>query len=275
MPRRSFSRPCLLQLVPLANRLVLSWRFGYAEAGYFSLANDIGIRILAAIASAMDVYLFQLAVRADESEGSGGARAQLADNMTIVLAVVLPVAAGLWVATPSLEALIAPEAFRGPFGRYFAASLPGLAAFALLMYAVAPVFQIAKRTAPMIAAGVAACAADALLIAGSSSAGEDGVALAYAQTAALIVGLVVAIWYAARADARWPGARDLAAIVFASAAMIAVLLPLRARAPGLTTLAAQTALGLVVYGALVYLLDVAGIRARLTIRGLAPQAGAG
>ena len=195
--------------------------------------------------------------------------------MTIVLAVVLPIAAGLWVATPSLEALIAPEAFRGPFGRYFAASLPGLAAFALLMYAVAPVFQIAKRTRPMIAAGLGACAADAVLIAGWSAAGEGGVALAYAQTAALIAGLAVAIVFAARAKALWPSARDLAAIVFASLAMIAALSPLRARDAGLATLAAETALGLYVYGALVYLLDVAGVRAKLTMRALARQAGAG
>jgi O-antigen/teichoic acid export membrane protein len=265
----------LLQLVPLANRLTLSWRFGYAEAGYFSLANDIGIRILAAIASAMDVFLFQLAVRADEHDGPSGARSRLADNMTIVVAVVLPVAAGLWAVTPSLEALIAPEAFRGPFGYYFAASLPGLAAFALLMYAVAPVFQIAKRTSPMIAAGLGACLVDALLIAGSSAAGQAGVALAYAQTAALTAGLVMAVVFAMRADALWPSARDLAAIVFACVAMIAALLPLRALDPGLATLAAETALGALVYGALVYLFDVAGVRARLSIRSLARQAGVG
>ena len=63
----------LLQLIPFANRVIVSELYGIGETGQFSLANDLGVRILSAIGSTLDVLLFQLAVRADESHGAEGA----------------------------------------------------------------------------------------------------------------------------------------------------------------------------------------------------------
>ena len=134
----------LFQLIPLGNRLIVSGLFGFGEAGQFSLANDLGFRILGAIASTFDVLLFQLAVRADEAHGAEGASAQLAENMGVVFAVILPTSVGLWLVLPSFQALIVPEAFRGPFAVYLSAMLPGLFCYAILQYSVAPISRSAK-----------------------------------------------------------------------------------------------------------------------------------
>jgi O-antigen/teichoic acid export membrane protein len=252
----------LFQLIPLGNRLIVSGLYGFGETGQFSLANDLGVRILGAIASTFDVLLFQLAVRADEAHGAKGAGAQLAENMTVVFAVILPTTIGLWLALPSFQALIVPEAFRGPFAVYLAAMLPGLFCYALLQYAVAPIFQIGKRTAPMIASALSACAADmVLLVVLPRSA--DGYWLAMAQSGALIVGLTVGLALAAATRPVWPRGLDILSTLVAAAAMMVVVLPLRAQAPGVLVLVAQMGLGGLVYGAVAYGLDIAGLRTRI------------
>jgi O-antigen/teichoic acid export membrane protein len=253
----------LFQAIPLVNRTVVSGLFGFGETGQFSLANDLGVRVLAAIASTLDVLLFQLAVRADEAHGPARARAQLAENMTTVLAIVLPTAIGLWLVLPSFEALIVPEAFRGPFARYLTAMLPGLAAFVLLQYTISPIFQIAKRPTPMIVVGVSACAANGAFIL-LLPRGDDGLFLAFAQSGAQIVGLLAGVLLAATTRPHWPRLRDLAALVFAAGTMAVIVLPLRGRPPGVVTLLAEVGVGIIAYATLAYLLDIAKLRARLT-----------
>src|SRR5262249_36944918 len=151
----------------------------------------------------------------------------------------------------------------GPFARYLSAMLPGLAAFVLLQYTISPIFQIAKRPAPMIIVGLAACAANAAFIL-LLPRGHDGLFLALAQSGAQIVGLLTGVLIAALPRPHWPRLRDLASLVFAAGTMAAIVLPLRARPPGVATLLAEVAAGIIAYAALAYLLDIAKLRARLT-----------
>jgi O-antigen/teichoic acid export membrane protein len=264
-----------LQLLPIANRIVLGWMFGYAEAGRFSLASDIGTRMLFAVASAMDVMLFRLAVRAAESGDPGAARRRVADNAAVVLAAILPLAAGLWATAPSLEAAIAPAAYRGSFGPTLVAALPGLACFATLMYAVGPTYQIAQRTQTMIAAGLAACLGEAALIALAPRLAASGVGIAWAQSGGLATALIVAIILAGRQGAAAPPLKELAALAAAAALMAAAVLPLRALPPGPTTLALQVATGAAVYAAALIAFDAAGARgfARSLARRLSAPSG--
>ena len=252
----------LLQFIPLANRMIVSALYGYGETGQYSLANDLGVRILATIASTFDVLLFQLAVRADETEGAEGGRAQVAENMGVVFAVVLPACAGVWLVLPSFQALIIPAAFRGPFGVYLTAMLPGLLCYVLLQFAVAPIFQIGKRTAPMIASALSACAADGVLLV-ALPRGSDGYWLALAQSGAFVVGLVVGTALAATTRPVWPRGLDILSTLVATAAMVVALLPLRSQAPGLVVFVTQAGLGILLYGALAYALDIVGFRMRI------------
>jgi O-antigen/teichoic acid export membrane protein len=252
----------LFQFIPLANRTLVSGFFGFGETGQYSLANDIGVRVFSATAASLDVLLFQLAVRADETHGPARARTQLAENMMIVLAIILPTGVGLWLVMPSFEALIVPEAFRGPFARYLTTMLPGLVAYVILQYTISPIFQIAKRTSPMIVAALAACLADGLLIA-LLPRGGDGFSLALAQSGAQAVGLLAALALAATARPLWPAWRELAALALATGVMAVIVMPLRLRAPGVLVLAAQVGVGAGSYAALAYLLDIAHVRARI------------
>ena len=84
----------LYQVIPLVDRALIAQRYGFAESGQFSLAYDLGIRIVLAIGSTLDVLLFQLAVRTDETHGADQSRRQIGRNMGVVVAVLAPTCMG-------------------------------------------------------------------------------------------------------------------------------------------------------------------------------------
>jgi O-antigen/teichoic acid export membrane protein len=248
------------QVIPLLNRSYLAARFGFAEAGVFSLPADLGLRLFATLGTAMDMVLFQLAVRTDETHGREAAQAHVARNLALVAAVLLPFAAGLWLVLPSFEALLVPEAFRGRFAETMALLIPALLALSLIQYALNPVFQLRKATLPVTAAALAALVADAALLPVLTARfGPLGVAAA--QAGGFVAGAVVLGVLALRA-ARLPW-RDLALAAAATAVMAGALWPLRALHPGVGALATQVVLGAAVYAALALAFDIAGARALL------------
>lgn len=255
----------LYQLAPLLNRAIIADQYGFAETGQFSLAYDIDVRIVAAIGSTLDVLLFQIAVRADESHGVAEGKAQLARNMALVFAIVLPACAGLWLVLPSVEAILVPEQFRGPFAHYLGLMVPGLFAFAMINYAVNPIFQLAKRTAPLIAAAVLAVAADLVAVLLMPRA-ADATGIALAQAGMFIVALAALLVFAAFTRPQWPRARDLAGAALGALAMAAALFPMRAWGEGPLALLAQVVVGGAIYGAIVIALNVAGLREVLDAR---------
>jgi hypothetical protein len=64
-----------------------------------------------------------------------------------------------------------------------------------------------------------------------------------------------------RAQPVWPSFWDLYAAAVGTGAMFVVLMPTRGMAPGFLTLIVQIAAGAAVYGAMVLLFDIAGLRA--------------
>ena len=249
----------LYQLIPLANRDLAARFFGFAETGRFALAFDLGQRAVQAIGSAMDVLLFQIAVRAHESHGEAHAKAQVARNMATVFAILAPACVGAWIVVPSVEALIVPEAFRGPFAHFLSLMLPGLFCLSLGQYAVGALFQITRKTWPMVVAALAAAVADPLFFL-ALPRGNDASSLAIAQSLSFAVGLVALIGFAQFHAPQWPRARDLALTALGCAGMAALNVPLRGFAPGLAILLLQIALGVGFYGAMVALFDIAGLR---------------
>lgn len=248
--------------IPLTNRAFISSHYGFAETGQFSLAYDIGTRLIAAIGSAMDVLLFQIAVRADELHGREKAREQVAANMATIFAILLPAAAGLWLILPSLEFLIVPSEFRGPFAHYLTLLLPGLFAFGVMNFAINAFFQISKATLPLIGAAIMACLTNAALI-WLAPVAQDASRFALAQTGAFFAALFTLMLFAARGGASWPRLRDIALTIAATAAMCAALLPLRAWEPGVVTLIVQVAAGAFVYILAVAVFDIARLRSHI------------
>ncbi len=245
--------------MPLASRSIVASVYDFAETGQFSLAYDIGMRAVMAFGSALDVLLFQIAVAAHEEHGEDRAREQVAHNMGVVFAFLLPACAGVWLILPSVEALIVPGQFRGPFGHYLGLLLPGLFAMSFLNFGVNPVFQISKRTAPLIVAALAAVAVSLLLLF-LLPWGHDASNLAIAQAGGYLAALAVTIWFALRAQPVWPSFWDLFAAAVGTGAMFLALSPLRAMAPGFVTLFVQIIAGAVIYGVMVAAFDIAGLR---------------
>jgi O-antigen/teichoic acid export membrane protein len=245
--------------IPLANRSILAILDGFSETGQFSLAYDFGTKAVQAIGSALDIVLFQIAVATHELHGSVQARHQIARNMTIVIAMVLPACTGLWLTLPSIEELVVPEAFRGPFDVLLPLMMAGLFCMAMIQFAINPIFLIQKKTLPLIAAALVACAADPILLLVLRQ--DDGASsLAIAQTGAMLAALIVLIGFASLTWQQWPRPRDLAVAVFANALMGAIVLPMRSQEPGLATLFEQIATGVIIYAVVVLGLDVAGLR---------------
>jgi O-antigen/teichoic acid export membrane protein len=245
--------------IPLANRSIIAAVYGFSETGQFSLAYDFGTKAIQAIGSALDIVLFQIAIAMHELRGPAEGRQQVARNMTIVVALVLPACTGLWLTLPSIEYLIVPHEYHGHFGELLPLMMTGLFCMAIIHYAIYPIFQIEKKTIPLVAAALAACIADAALI--LLLPGRDGASsLAIAQAGAMVVALVVLVGFASAAKPQWPRLRDLAVIVLANAVMSVSILPMRDDMPSLTTLALQVATGVLSYAAVLLVCDIAGMR---------------
>jgi O-antigen/teichoic acid export membrane protein len=256
--------------IPLANRSLIAIDYGFSETGQFSLAFDIGMKAIQAIGSGLDVLLFQIAVATHDRLGAAGSKQRIADNMAIVIAIILPACVGIWLVLPSVQDLIVPSDYRGPFGDLLTLMLPGLFCFAMILYGLNPIFQIAKRTGPLIGAAVVGCIADPviLLVLPPSEGARD---LAIAQSGAFAVALLALIAVARVARPRWPRLRDIMATCLGTGAMAAALLPLRAESPGFIVLIEQIGLGIVTYALVVALLDIANLRTILITR-LRPMA---
>ncbi|WP_245300276.1 lipopolysaccharide biosynthesis protein [Methylocystis bryophila] len=252
----------IYQAVPLATRAVVADVFDFAETGQFALAFDLGMRAILALGSALDVLLFQIAVAAHENHGDDEARWQVGRNMAVVLAVLLPGCVGVYFIMPSIELLIVPGQFRGPFGHYLSLLLPGLFSMGMILFAVNPVFQIAKKTGPMIAAALAGALAGVVLFF-LLPWGEDASNLALAQCGVYVVALLATLAFAAREKPIWPRLRDLGASVAATLGMAGALASMQDLAPGFVTLVAQICVGALAYGALTFVFDTAGLRGEL------------
>jgi O-antigen/teichoic acid export membrane protein len=184
---------------------------------------------------------------------------QVANNMGVVFAFLLPACVGLWLVMPSVEALIVPAQFRGPFGHYLGLLLPGLFAMGMINFGVNPVFQIYKRTAPLIVAALAAVAVSAVLLF-FLPWGKDASNLAISQAGGYLAALAVTIYWALRAQPVWPSPWDLVAATIGAGVMFLALSPMRAMEPGFLTLFLEIGAGVAVYGLMVAAFDIAGLR---------------
>jgi len=249
----------IYQLLPFLNRGAIAAQAGLAEAGYFALAADITTRGIGTLGTALDLLLFQLAVRVEEEEGRAAAEAQIGRNVGTVVALLLPCAVGFWAILPAFEALAVPDAYRGPFAGYAGLMIPGFFLLAMTNFALNPVFQIRRRTLPVIAAALIGLAVDALgLWLLPPHLGPAGIALAQtlALAAATLILAVRTLTGPQRLRLPW---RDILTACLACAAMALCLVPVRGLDP-VPALTLSVTLGVLVYGGFTWAFDIAGLR---------------
>ena len=213
-----------------------------------------------------------MAVAAHALDGAERAREQVAKNLGLVIAAMLPAAIGLWLILPSVEHLVVPPEFQGPFEHYLTLLLPGLFALSIASYGINPAFQIEKRTLPLILAAAIGCAGTPLFMF-LVPAGGDASGLALAQSCAYVAALALLILFAVtKADLRAPPWRDLVAAVLGCGLLAATGLPLRRLEPGALTLVLQILCGVVAYGVVAFAVDLGGYRPVLLAWGRAALA---
>ena len=260
----SYSRPMVLALLlyhalPLVTRALAAGFYDFAESGQLALAYDVGMRAMMAFGSALDVLLFQIAVAKHELQGEDQAKRQVAYNMSVVFTILLPACVGLGIVLPSVEALVVPGQFHGAFRHYLGILLPGLFAMGLVNFGINPIFQIEKRTAPLVFAAVAA-AVTAIMLLLILPKGVDASHLAVAQTGGYIAALASTIFFALRSQAIWPSLRDLLFAGLGSGVMYLVLRQSAEMSPGASTLVAQILIGGLVYLIFVLVFNIARLR---------------
>jgi O-antigen/teichoic acid export membrane protein len=183
----------------------------------------------------------------------------------VVLALMLPTAAGYWLILPSFEALIVPEEFRGSFVAYSALLIPSLFAFAMIQYALNPVFQLAKGTAPVVAASALGLAVNvALVFLLTPRFGSEGFALA--QSGGMLAALAASFTLASRGTRFVLPLRDVGIIVAATAIMTGALAPFRRHEPALLALPVLILAGAAVFMLVMTTFNVAGLRDELRAR---------
>ncbi|CAH1653485.1 Oligosaccharide flippase family protein [Hyphomicrobiales bacterium] len=253
-------------LIPLLNRAVIADRFGLAEAGYFSLASDIGLRLFPVLASMLEILLLREVIRLDETRGRVAAQKRIARNMVPVFAVVLPAALGFWLILPAFERLFVPTSFRGHFADAMTLLLPGFAAIALFQAAIAPVFLLDRRTLVATAAALAGLAVNLVIVFGWPAT-PAGIALA--QSAAFVTAFAVIGAVALHVLPSRPPLREIGCVVLAVGAMALAVWPLQNRLPALPELLLQIGLGGLVYATVILACDVGRWRSGLKLRWIA------
>lgn len=253
----------LLSTIPLLNRSVMSASYGLAEAGYFSLASDIGVKLMGTVGATIEIMLLPLAVRALERDGLTAAHEQVGRNLVLVLACILPLAAGILMVLPAFEALLVPKAFHGHFSSYMWLLMPAFVALPLMQVGFNPVFLMSKRTtmstlSALVAVVVNGAVILLMVMVPSLQLGSAGVALA--MSAGFVVSMMIVGWGALQHRLVRPSIRDLCWIALGLAAMMLALWPWRDMKPAGLTLLLQLLVGGVIYGLVMFAGNVAGCR---------------
>lgn len=247
------------------DRLLLPWLVGADATGLYGAANGLSRQSLFLLMQAINLAAFPLAVAAFKRGDTAEAVAQLKHNFLLLLGVGLPATAGL--------AVLAGPISRTMLGSAYAPSathlLPWLAVSAFLMslrsFYLDQAFQLAKNTRQpminMIVTVVLAVPLSAFCIVNWGLAGA-----AYGTTAGFALSLALS-WRTGQKAFPLPiPVVDSLWVALATLLMMGALWPLRS-VQGFIPLTGSIALGGGVYGLVLVLADVMGLR-RLILKRL-------
>ncbi|MGL4439645.1 MAG: lipopolysaccharide biosynthesis protein [Bosea sp. (in: a-proteobacteria)] len=257
----------LLSTIPLLNRSVMSTSHGLAEAGYFALASDIGVKLMGTLGATLEIMLLPLAVRAFDRDGLAAAHARIRQNLVIVLAIILPVGAGWLLVMPAFEALVVPPAFRGHFSLYMWVLMPAFVTMSLMQVGFNPVNLIAQKTVMSTVAAAAAVSINGALLfvlpltTMGMALGPTGIAAA--MSAGFVAAALIIACGAMRHELVRPSLGSLGLIVLGLVLMTVCLLPLRAMQPAALALCLQLIVGAIVYGGTMIAGNLGGCRQHL------------
>lgn len=268
-----FGLPATLSALAMAlhaatDRLFVTHLLGVAAGGQYGVAADLTRQIVLVPVTALGSALVPAAIACHAGEGVAAARRQLAASGEMLLGLLLPLVVGLSLVGPQVAALVL-----GPRFQDAAATLIPVLSFVWLFQAVSQNyvhvgFHVAGRSSGMVAQALVSLAVNfALIVPATLWFGILGAAAAV--LAAEAVGAVAGFFLARRHFPLPFAAGGLARVVLATAVMAAAVrcvgfaLPASVAAVPAGALAARVVTGVVVYGAGVVLLDLAGVGSAL------------
>ncbi len=243
-----------------SDRFLIGWLLGDGAVGRYAAAYDLATFSIGLLLMIVNLAAYPLIVRALEEHGPELARCQLAASLTALLAIGLPATIGLIVlARPVADALLGER-----FSADAATLIPLIAVASLLRdfkaFYLDFAFQLGRNTVGQIWITMAAVSASVLLnLWWIPAFGLIGAA--YAAIAAYALALVLSVVLGRRSFALpWPTTDGLK-VALAAVGMGVVVWQL-AGPTGIVPLLGQVLCGVLVYGLLLWLLDVADVRSR-------------
>lgn len=102
----------LSSLIPLTERYVIQFVAGPAAVGVYAAAQNLVQQPINMIASSVALAAFPMVMRSADVEGSAAARARLGEVGALLLALLLPAAAGIFLLRGELASTLLGEQFR-------------------------------------------------------------------------------------------------------------------------------------------------------------------
>jgi len=244
-------------VVSSSDRLLLGAMLSAAVAGLYAPAYDLCQQALWATMIVVNLAAYPLAVRAVDEGDPAQRERQLRTHAALLLAVALPSAVGLAVLAPSVATLLGSR-FSPAAGELIPILAPAILVGGLKSYYSDLSFQLARATKYQLATvAVGALANLGLNLWWIPVAGIRGAA--YATLVAYVATLIVSWWLSRRVLPLPIPYGPVAFIALATLGMSGALWLVR-DGRGLTVLAGQIGLGMVVYLGLLMLL----VRGRLS-----------
>lgn len=248
-------------IVRSSDRFLLGYMVHSEATGLYSVSYDLASNSLGIFMMVVNLAAYPLAVNALEQKGKEAASLQLSKNAILLLTISLPAAAGLALLAPNIAEVFLGKAFREAATGLIpwvalGAFLSGIKSFHFDLS-----FQLGRYTMGQVwVALVAAVVNVALNLWWIPVFGFIGAA--YATVVAYAVGIILSLVMGRRVFVLpWPG-KEAGKLVFATGVMVLALLPIENLRGGLQ-LAAQVSWGTVVFGLLLWLLNVGGMRGYL------------
>jgi len=252
----------LVFVISASDRFLIAALLTTADAGVYAPAYDLANQTLTSLMVVVNLAAYPLALKALEAEGVIAARDQLRNNATLLLAVGLPACIGLILLSPNISAVLLGEEFREA-----ASVLLPLVTVATFLSGVRSyyfdlAFQMGHRTIGQLWVMLPAAMANVLLNLWWIPL-HGLVGAAWATVVSYGLALLLSIFLGRRAFVLGFPWHDASKVLIAAGGM-AIAVAQVSDQLGVVALLGQVALGGIVYGGLVILLNVANCRERLS-----------
>jgi O-antigen/teichoic acid export membrane protein len=102
----------MAEIISSSDRFFLNWMHNEATTGLYAVGYDLASHMLGVLLMIINLAAYPLAVRALEQQGQHGAKQQLRQNLTLIVGISFPAAAGLAILAPGITGLLIGEQFQ-------------------------------------------------------------------------------------------------------------------------------------------------------------------